>query len=861
MGLLQLNVFISPAVLAMVAQIRSGLWVRNGFAIRGQLLHYRDYMLRDLCYDSDLYLLQSSLIFLPPNLVLVTLLHRFQLLPFFSLSDKEPAYEGNQLMAMVEEFLYVLITMCSETAWAKAFPIDEIVRREAIHGLALGPCSYSELCKRVAERIMDEASFDRALKGIAKFKAPEGVSDIGQYELKDEMFDEVNPFFFHYTRNRREEAEGILKARMTRKTGNKAPVIVPKAVNITRGPFESLNEVFSADVFVQITAFGLYRIALQPGTTGQSSDAVLDQVMHLIMLGLVEQPQAYSEAAASTTFLASSDHPTLLQMLCAVETLESAQSIRAKVQWCIERMAAHVPDKVAQFRTVQLDEGEDGEGGKGKRDAMVAKKRAAAKARQAAIMKQFAAQQKSFLESVEDEDMSGGEDADEGMDGGEGSSSAHDPTKDLGTCIVCQEDLDQSRAFGALGLVQPSRLRRTMPAGSTQYLAEALALPSSLDETIAPPPPPETVQPNDSFSGFPPNSTTFGLHASFCGHLMHVECFNVYTFSVEQRHLQQTQRNHAENIERDEFICPLCKSLGNVILPVFDQHTFERSRTPAQTNQTFSEWSRGIDIELLRAQQDRALDLRLNAETSGELSFWTAEDLNYNTKPKDDVHKMVQTLRTVVESVSQQSAHLHGYTPPIEASPPGGLYLPRHLVAHTIACLEISQRGIQRNTGGSTLAENIPDPSMHGLRAMLATLRKLASLQLADKPSEAGRTALRQAIFKRLIPQRTREHAQLPLLLRDPLTLLVEIAAVAPDVLQHATTLMYYATMARISLGVLSLLGETPATPMPSPSSADNTPPVPYERIFGDIRVFVMSVARPLVRARTRRIPDPAHNA
>ena len=43
----------------MVAQIRTGLWVRNGFAIRGQLIHYRDYMLRELCYDQDLFILRE----------------------------------------------------------------------------------------------------------------------------------------------------------------------------------------------------------------------------------------------------------------------------------------------------------------------------------------------------------------------------------------------------------------------------------------------------------------------------------------------------------------------------------------------------------------------------------------------------------------------------------------------------------------------------------------------------------------------------------------------------------------------------------------------------------------------------------
>ena len=56
----------------MIAQIRTGLWVRNGFAIRGQLLHYRDFMLRELCYDQDLFILQMALVILDPNLVFVS---------------------------------------------------------------------------------------------------------------------------------------------------------------------------------------------------------------------------------------------------------------------------------------------------------------------------------------------------------------------------------------------------------------------------------------------------------------------------------------------------------------------------------------------------------------------------------------------------------------------------------------------------------------------------------------------------------------------------------------------------------------------------------------------------------------------
>ena len=86
----------------MIAQIRTGLWVRNGFAIRGQLLHYRDFLLRELCYDQDLFILQTALVVLDPNTVIISMLDRFQLLGYFSGATLHPSYDTSHLSGMVE---------------------------------------------------------------------------------------------------------------------------------------------------------------------------------------------------------------------------------------------------------------------------------------------------------------------------------------------------------------------------------------------------------------------------------------------------------------------------------------------------------------------------------------------------------------------------------------------------------------------------------------------------------------------------------------------------------------------------------------------------------------------------------------
>lgn len=203
----------------MIAQIRCGLWVRNGFAIRGQLLHYREFMLRELCYDQDLFILQVALVILDPNTVIVTILDRFGLLSFFSggpFSLHHTVYDATQLTGMVEEVLYVLIAILSENANISQMSVADQARREIVHALALGPSSYTDLIKRISERLVDDAAFEKMLKKTTKFRAPEGTSDVGTYELKDECFDEVNPFWYHYTMNKREEVETILRRRLVK---------------------------------------------------------------------------------------------------------------------------------------------------------------------------------------------------------------------------------------------------------------------------------------------------------------------------------------------------------------------------------------------------------------------------------------------------------------------------------------------------------------------------------------------------------------------------------------------------------------------------------------------------------------------
>ena len=66
---------------------------------------------------------------------------------------------------------------------------------------------------------------------------------------------------------------------------------------------------------------------------------------------------------------------------------------------------------------------------------------------------------------------------------------------------------------------------------------------------------------------------------------------------------------------------------------------------------------------------------------------------------------------------------------------------------------------------------------------LLACLTSLVAVQFKNR-SDKGRDAVRQAVIKRLLPKWSRTSLtsfSYPLLLRDPFTMLVETAAVSPE--------------------------------------------------------------------------------
>ncbi|KAG0045707.1 hypothetical protein BGZ83_009072 [Gryganskiella cystojenkinii] len=887
-------------VCVLMAQIKANVWVRNGFVIRTQAQYYREVSLRENTYDSDIFLLQVSMILFDPEQFLVTALDRFELLDWFSGQREHSTYDLLQIVFMAEELLTLLIVCVSDRVNAAGYTIEQEIRREIVHGLCLKPIAYSELAKRIPERLTEHVKFDDTLKELASYRAPDGIADHGLYELKDQFFDEVDPYFIHFSRNNSEEAEEILKSRIVKKSGNtiKTPQILPRLSKIERGPFQNLGDIMHTKAMTQILFYTFWNVKAEPKI---KSDTIIDQAAYLMQIAVLDPnsdaarniEQNLSGGSSGEGMGGFMRHATfekfpvivngnervrltLLSILIQRADDPAYKSIQPKLHFVLKEFetfgSIEAQTIVGQWKASKGPLESDDSGTSEMAEAERRKK--ANQERQAKIMAQFAQQQQSFMSLNEDlydsdeDEIGTAIDVDEHnpLDlGAQKIAEAiwHYPT---GTCIVCQEEMTQSSEYGMLAYVQPSHVLRQTPMNDSQFVLESVVSPLSLDVSAT------HIRPfgiasnfekhNDSFKpkqehqpatssenkpaspplrtpqvsrGFPSTSHRRGLYTSSCGHLMHIKCFDTYVRSLQQRHEAQHNRNHPEDPAYLEYMCPLCKSLGNLLLPIVwkgKKQTYPGVLKPVNEDASAQEWFKNSALATLRQlNEDRiAVQTTLEAGSSsrnravpnparrnsrgqavldmvqgilrgssamnaiperGVISnLWNASSSptpfsaeHHEAMETDAVRSMYQRLAEVIElnhrDLLRPEENLTYTQSQVEE-----VDVMWEAFAYTVSCVEITQRGVNAANGTSTLIAGIQQQNLTLLRMMADTIVSYTTT-MVRRPDHRARLAQLNSerlgkIAQGLPGLDEADQAALqfvkPLLLDDPFFILTELA-------------------------------------------------------------------------------------
>lgn len=598
-------------VCAWMAQMRAGMWVRNGLSLRHQMHFYRGITHRDVSHRRDLYLLQVAAVVCDPTTFLASVVDRFSMDDWVKgeYAVKQGFDDWGKMVDMADEMLHLLIVLLTDRLLLRSPEQDpnpgaNLAMQELIQTLCFKPLTFSDLSSRLSDKVTESEHFQAQLDYLATYKAPEGLSDSGTFRLREEFIALVDPYSIYFSKGQREDCEKIWREHAAKTTNTPVDQLVykPSLQNIDSGIFKDLASFTKTPLFIRI-AVSLLEFLMSHEPTGGEVDrsrleGLLNTTLHLLLIAVLDDKEAatpaFTDLSLSYSFEVnnSGKHITLIrQLLTFIEsTGNHFQASRYRVLAVIKEMEHLRPQQVGEM-TSQISPDwlatYFGRNEKSEDDAALKKKQA--QDRQAKVMAAFKQQQNDFLQNqtidwgVDEEDIEDDDD-DDMMAGVDGVKTWPWPE---GTCIFCQENVKGHELYGTLGYVAESNIFRITDLENPEYIHEVLAVPRSLDRSA------DTIRPfgvagqnleyvtkvskdGDTVaeerrglgSGFPTTQHQSGPVATGCGHVMHFSCFQTYEASTIRRHSYQITRNHPENITRSEFICPICKALGNTFLPV-----------------------------------------------------------------------------------------------------------------------------------------------------------------------------------------------------------------------------------------------------------------------------------------------------
>ena len=670
-------------VCAWLAQMKAGLWVRNGISLRHQMQTYRGVSNRDLAHHRDIVLLQIALVVCDPSRILASMIDRFTMVDWMrGHFEVHEDFELTQQFDIAEDFIHLLIVLLSDrTSLQPTAPGEDshipAIRRDIIHILCFKPLSFSELNSRFADKAIDLEAYQEVLDEMTTYRPPEGIVDTGTFELKRENLAEVDPYAAHYTKNQRDEAENAYRTWVAETTGKPLSEIVfePKLRPIESGLFRKLSSFTQTPLFAQVICYALasaFDHRMLEGLPMTRIESFLHVVLHLILIAVLEErPESFatfqiqdpSSFVQNTAKKRSVMGHTILEIL--VRILENAEfkSCHPKVRLILRRLKQRRPlvydDAIRKifadptfaplvsmeslgFETPRTPADEDEEA---KQRLAKQMKKQQALDRQAKVMAQMQQQQQNFLNNAgldewDDEEL---EDAEVGDDHPieEQAKLWKYPT---GNCILCQEETNETRLYGTFALITNTTLFRKTNVRDPDYLNEVLSTPENLDRAADDIRPFGVASLNRSLitklaadgqefttehqgigKGFPAGYSTRAPVSTGCGHIMHYSCFNTYCIATRRRQEHQIARNHPERSALKEYVCPLCKALGNAFLPMIWKGKEEAYPSVLESEKPFEEWissvaglnvSRFFKSEEGRAGEGRRLETFANYNSS-----------------------------------------------------------------------------------------------------------------------------------------------------------------------------------------------------------------------------------------------------
>lgn len=624
----------------LLSQIRIGLWVRNGISVRNQMTFYRDMTLRDYSFNRDIFMLQTALVTMDPQVAFLQLLDRWG---FLGLSINS-AFDEEQKLYMVEALIHHLIALLverhqlippgdwhpannllssqephpsKETHYTQEFE-KRYIFQEIIQCLGFGPLSFSDIANIIPDYLIINEMFEPMLLELCTFKPPIGIRDTGKYELKSQYFKYFDTRYLHFASSKIYDAENIIKAQIHKQTKKplESIVIEPYLDSVTSGAFQNIGGFTRTPAFASFV-FNILTMAIGITLdTDKGVDSILGLILHLCHAAALDDLERKTPGLSFVSVLCQNyemsvpnnwnfppemskfANPAALLFYLSFQSnfahfkpriLRIFEILKTKDGNLVDSVLSPIFSDSYLYDTTDKDSVAEKPS---KSDLQKIAKRKKKKALEK-IQKQqqrFAKQlMKASMEEVADDDK---DMTDEDAETEEWHFSGSQ-------CILCHIPCDEKKIFGIVAHSQISNAYRTVPFQNPDWVMEAYGMEQDLCVEESESKEDVIYHRNDTWNeyrekfseknvigpGFPKGNNYFRPVISSCCHAMHLDCYTSYLKSASNRPNELT-RNNPDNPRMGEILCPLCRSLNNTFIPILWKSTNRDSS--AELKQTFS---------------------------------------------------------------------------------------------------------------------------------------------------------------------------------------------------------------------------------------------------------------------------------
>ncbi|KAF4531476.1 hypothetical protein B566_EDAN004248 [Ephemera danica] len=278
-----------------------------------------------------------------------------------------------------------------------------------------------------------------------------------------------------------------------------------------------------------------------------------------------------------------------------------------------------------------------------------------------------------------------------------------------------------------------------------------------------------------------PNNLGPAPYVSSCGHKLHTECFYTYHAKSVEAESQRLLRDLPPlfDVDKGELLCPLCKNLSNVVLPVLQpMDTFMLNSEKELVDFNLDDWLSSLKI-FLGSRMEEQLDLESKRKHSSLLEAQKQPILK--TELTDSFSQLTETIYKAATSQGLQSYVEHHPT-----------YV-WQTCAYTIHALE----WVQRESGKALLGQ-FTSRQEETLRALI--------LSSALDPAFLNSNALRNITFDLLKIVMQPEDTDTCIIEWDMFGLLVSLTLAIPSLFASGEHMFYLPACATKELHTLHLV-------------------------------------------------------